>query len=364
MTVEEYLSIQPYSLNKDDKNRFLLETLIELNNKHYNSCKEYKSIIDSYGLNEKKYKSIDEFFALPVRLFKNYVLKSCKDEEVIKTLTSSGTTSQVVSKIFLDRQTSEYQTKVLVKIMQNYLGKDRLPMLIIDTKSILKDRKMFSARGAGILGLSNFGRKHTYALDDNMEIDFKIIEDFLNEYKDQKIFIFGFTFMIWQYFYTKLKEKNIKLDLSNAILIHSGGWKKLINQSVDNNTFKKKLEEQLGVKHIHNFYGMVEQVGSIFVECEEGHLHAPIFADIIIRDAMTLEVNEFGKEGIIEVVSILPHSYPGNILLTEDLGTILGEDDCKCGRKGKYFEVKGRLAKAELRGCSDTHAFDDRTKDE
>ena len=47
MTVEEYLSIQPYSLNKDDKNKFLLETLIELNNKHYNSCKEYKSIIDS-----------------------------------------------------------------------------------------------------------------------------------------------------------------------------------------------------------------------------------------------------------------------------------------------------------------------------
>ncbi len=364
MTIEEYLLIPPYSLNKDDKNKFLLETLIELNKKHYNSCKEYKCIIDSYELSDKEYKSLDELLALPVRLFKNYELKSCKDEEVIKTLTSSGTTSQVVSKIFLDKQTSDYQTKVLVKIMQDYLGKDRLPMLIIDTKNILKDRKMFSARGAGILGLSNFGRKHTYALDDNMEIDFEIIEEFLNANKDQKIFIFGFTFMIWQYFYTKLKENNKKLDLSNAILVHSGGWKKLVNQSVDNKTFKKKLEEQLGIKQVHNFYGMVEQVGSIFVECEEGHLHTPIFADIIIRDPMTFSVNEFGKEGLIEVLSILPHSYPGNVLLTEDLGTIFGEDDCKCGRKGKYFEVKGRLAKAELRGCSDTHAFDNKGKDE
>ena len=221
---------------------------------------------------------------------------------------------------------------------------------------------MFSARGAGILGLSNFGRKHTYALDDNMEIDFDIIEKFLEENKGQKIFIFGFTFMIWQYFYTKLKEKKKKLDFSNAILIHSGGWKKLIDQAVDNNTFKSSLKEQTGINNIHDFYGMVEQVGSIFVECEEGHLHAPIFADIIVRDPMTMKINKFGVEGIIEVLSIMPRSYPGHILLTEDLGTILGEDDCQCGRKGRYFKVKGRLPKAEIRGCSDTHAFDSKGK--
>jgi hypothetical protein len=33
----------------------------------------------------------------------------------------------------------------------------------------------------------------------------------------------------------------------------------------------------------------------------------------------------------------------------------MGEDDCSCGRLGKYFQVHGRLAKAEVRGCSDTH---------
>ena len=61
-----------------------------------------------------------------------------------------------------------------------------------------------------------------------------------------------------------------------------------------------------------------------------------------------------GETGIIEVVSVLPKSYPGHVLLTEDEGVILGEDDCPCGRKGKYFEVRGRMAKAEVRGCSDT----------
>jgi len=362
MTFEEYLDIAPYSLEKDKKRKFLLSELNNLISMHSQKSKEYHSILKAYGLIDKNFESLEDMPYLPVRLFKDYELKSCKDDEVIKTLTSSGTTSQKVSRIFLDKETSTLQTKALIKIMQAYLGKKRLPMLIIDTKAILKNRKMFSARGAGILGLSNFGRKHTYALDENMEIDFEVIENFLDEHKNEKIFIFGFTFMIWQYFYEKLKEQGKKLNLSNAILVHSGGWKKLIEKAVDNQTFKNSLKEQTGIQEIHDFYGMVEQVGSIFVECEEGHLHTPIFADIITRNPMTLKPNRFGEEGIIEVLSILPRSYPGHILLTEDLGTIIGEDDCPCGKKGKYFRVKGRLPKAEIRGCSDTHAFDTKDK--
>ena len=99
---------------------------------------------------------------------------------------------------------------------------------------------------------------------------------------------------------------------------------------------------------------MVEQVGSIFMECEEGHLHCPDYADVIIRDPKNLNELENGYEGVIQVLSILPLSYPGHSLLTEDIGKIIGEDDCKCGRKGKYFSISGRMHMAELRGCSDT----------
>jgi hypothetical protein len=44
--------------------------------------------------------------------------------------------------------------------------------------------------------------------------------------------------------------------------------------------------------------------------------------------------------------------------LTEDLGVILGEDDCPCGRMGRYFRVQGRIPAAEVRGCSDTYAYE------
>ena len=45
----------------------------------------------------------------------------------------------------------------------------------------------------------------------------------------------------------------------------------------------------------------------------------------------------------------------GALRQAQDEGRILGEDDCPCGRKGKYFEILGRIQRAEVRGCSDTY---------
>ncbi len=348
MTLETLFEQPVYALEK--KQETLLEMLRALTSHHQLQCASYANILHALGYEDAN--TLETLPYLPVRLFKMLELRSVPEHEVIRTMVSSGTTSQQLSKIFLDAQTAAYQTKALVKILQNFLGKSRLPMLIIDSQSTLKNPQR-SARAAGILGLSNFGRDHTYVLDDAMHLQNDVLDAFLQKYHNTPILIFGFTFMVWEYFLQPLKAHGI--DLSNATLLHSGGWKKLQDQAVDNATFKALLQQHTGIKKVHNFYGMVEQVGSIFMECEAGHLHTPSFADIIIRDPMTLEPLHVKQEGLIEVLSVLPHSYPGHILLSEDLGTILGEDDCACGRKGRYFSVSGRLAKAEIRGCSDTH---------
>ena len=143
--------------------------------------------------------------------------------------------------------------------------------------------------------------------------------------------------MIWQHFYKKLLETGYCPDLSKGILIHGGGWKKLINESVSPQEFKQRLHDACGIlpENIHDYYGMVEQTGTIYMECECGHLHAPTFSDVLIRRTLDFSLAGIGEEGIIEVVSVLPESYPGHLLLTEDKGVILGEDDCPCGRKGK-----------------------------
>ena len=354
--IDEIFNIEPYSLKKEQKQQFLVEALSQLTTWHMKNSKEYANIIKAFGYENKNYKKIEDFLALPVNLFKEKELKST--DEVLKTLTSSGTTSNKVSKIFLDKESARLQTKALIKIMQSFLGKNRLPMLIIDTPSVLKNKTKFSARSAGVMGLMNFGRKHTFILDDEMNLDVKALEDFLKNYQNEKFLMFGFTFMVWEYFYKTMKKQNLDLNFSNGILFHSGGWKKLQDKAVSNEIFKKSFNNDFKLNHIHNFYGMVEQIGSIFVECERGHLHTPNFADIIIRDSFSLKPLDKNQIGLIELVSIIPRSYPGHILLSEDLGMILGEDDCLCGRKGKYFKVLGRIQKAQIRGCSDT--FEDK----
>lgn len=343
----------PYHLKQAEKEQLLLTKLNELTTWHLENSLEYKAMIEKSGATTIA-NSLEEVPFLPVQLFKLMDLKSIPDAEVVKVLTSSGTTGQAVSKIYLDKETSVKQTKTLVEVMKPLLGGKRLPMIILDTKSVLKDRKSFSARGAGILGFANFGRKHFYALHDDMTLDVHGLQAYLKEYEGQRILLFGFTFMIWQYVYKEARDKGLKLDFGDSVLIHGGGWKKLKDEAVDAKIFNRLLKEQLGIQEVHNYYGMVEQVGSIFVECSEGYLHAPQFADVIMRHPITFEPVGVGEQGLIQVLSELPRSYPGHSLLTEDLGTVHGIDNCACGWKGKYFSVAGRIPKAELRGCSDT----------
>ncbi len=356
MNYSELLEIPPFSLDKREKERILTDKLKQLTQKHIERCAPYRNMMRAVGYDGNKIKSYYDLPFIPVSLFKEMELCSVDKSEVFKTMTSSGTTGQAVSRIFLDRATAGNQQKTLVKIVTDFTGAARMPMLIIDNPSVIKNRAMFSARGAGILGFSIFGADKTYALDDDMNIDLEAVEAFLEKHKGKKILLFGFTFMIWQHFYKKLLQLDRKIDLSNGILIHGGGWKKLVSEAVSQEEFKQRLTDACGLWDIHDYYGMVEQTGCVYMQCECGRLHASIFSDVITRRAKDFSVCENGEAGIIEVVSMLPESYPGHCLLTEDEGVILGEDDCPCGRKGKYFKVNGRLKNAEIRGCSDTYA--------
>lgn len=359
MTFDEILAVPPYSLNEREKEKLLTKRLVELTRLHQENCLEYKRILESIDFKVESVASYKVLPFLPVRLFKELDLKSAEDDQIVKTMTSSGTTGQKVSKIYLDRITSSNQQKAMVKIVSDFTGSSRMPMIIIDCPNVVKNRVMFSARGAGILGFSIFGSKKIYALNDDMKLDVEGLKEFLEKFKGRKILLFGFTFMIWQHFYKellRLKEEGTIFDLSNGVLIHGGGWKKLISEAVGRDEFYKRLKDVCGLEHIHDYYGMVEQTGCIYMECECGHLHASSFSDVIIRRPIDFSEADIGEDGIIQVVSTIPESYPGHSLLTEDAGAVLGIDNCPCGRKGKYFKINGRLKNAEIRGCSDTYA--------
>jgi acyl-CoA synthetase (AMP-forming)/AMP-acid ligase II len=350
------LDLPPFGLSQAQKRARLLPLLRELTLHHAACCRPYQNVLRGVfgGADHLEMERLEDVPFLPVTLFKTHMLSSVPPEEVVKVLTSSGTTGQQPSRIYLDAETAAVQSAVLVKVAQHFLGRERLPMIILDHPGVVRDRSSRSARGAGILGMMQFGHRPFYALRDDMTLDEEGLHGYIAAAAGRPVLLFGFTFMVWQYLVQALEAANRRLALGGGTLVHSGGWKKLQDAAVSPAAFRQRVQAVTGVQQVINFYGMVEQVGGVYFENPLHHLHAPIFSEVIIRDPVTLEPLPDGQPGLIQVLSCLPTSYPGHSLLTEDLGVIRGADESSTGMGGRYFEVLGRVPKAELRGCSDT----------
>lgn len=358
--LERLFSAAPYSLPKAEKDALLLEELRRLTESHLARCDAYARALRRVdGVRDaRSITGLEQVPYLPARLFKRFELRSCAPEETFKTLTSSGTSSQEVSRIVLDKETARLQSKALVHIVGSFVGPKRLPAILVDPPSVVSGGRRFNARAAGHQGMLTFAEDVFYALDEEMRPDRAGLAAFLEKHRGKPILVFGFTFMIWEHFVQPFSAlpANERPSLERAVLLHGGGWKQLQNRAVSPQTFRDGLERTFGIRRVHNFYGMAEQVGSIYMECEQGYLHAPHFSEVLIRRPFDWSPAPDGESGVLQTLSVLPGSYPGHSILTEDVASIRGRDDCACGRKGTYFWVEGRVPAAEARGCSDTYA--------
>lgn len=354
--VARLLEIPPFSLPRKEKEDLFFPAALELTRFHAARCAPYGNMLHALGFDPQRVQSTRELPFLPSGVFKSLRLSSRADSgEYARSLASSGTTGSRTVRVELDRETAADQQRALLHIAADFIGGARLPMLIVDRPSVLQAGGGLSARGAGILGFSLFARRRVFALRDDFTLDLPAMLQFLEQTDGKPFFIFGFTFMVWKYLYQALSALPERPDFSNGILIHGGGWKKLAEQAVPPQEFSRALADCCGLRRIYNYYGMAEQAGSVFFQCECGRFHASSFSKIFVRKAKDFSLCRPGEPGILQVLSLLPRSYPGHSLLTEDEGVFLGTDDCPCGRRGQTFLVRGRLQKAQVRGCSDVY---------
>jgi len=351
--LDNLLKLDPFSINRKEKNKIFTNQIRSLTFHHYQFCKRYKKIIKNLKFKIKSNNKLENFPMLPVRLFKKFDFKSVSESAIVKKIVSSGTSGKELSKIYLDKKNAHNQVKVLGKIMSTILGNKRLPMLIVDQDPKLLNKSIFNARAAAIYGFSIFGKNYCFLLNEKNKIDYTSLNNFLARYSKEKFLVFGFTSLVYENLIKKISAKSIKSNFKNAILLHGGGWKKLEKLRINNKQFKQKLLNKIKIKDIYNYYGLVEQTGSIFIECKKcGHLVTSVFSDIFIRDR-EFNIVKNGQKGLIQLLSLLPTSYPGHNILTEDIGEIIDEKDCKCRMNGKHFLVHGRAKESEIRGCSD-----------
>ncbi len=219
-----------------------------------------------------------------------------------------------------------------------------------------------SSRGTAIRGMFSLAKQMHFILNNEYEINIQKLKSLTRDLKkEDPVCFFGFTWLLYSVYLNNKNNKIIKNLLGNFMAsdkktLHIGGWKKLQDKKIFKNKFNKEMSRFLNVKekNIIDFYGMTEQLGVVYPDCEYGYKHVPLYSEIIIRDIQTLDPVENGKEGFIQLLSPIPRSYPGISILSDDIGKIIRVDGCKCGRLGKFFSFERRSEKAELKGCGDT----------
>ena len=172
--------------------------------------------------------------------------------------------------------------------------------------------------------------------------------------KNIPLIVFGFTYMLYAQVVKPLLSREIKFNLpEGSKIIHIGGWKKLESEKISKDEFNKSMTKLFSVNEdVIDVYGFTEQIGLNYPDCECGYKHTPLYSEVLVRNPVTREVVKDGEQGILEFISPIPHSYPGNLVITDDLGYV-NPKPCPNNRNGTRFKILGRLKKAEIRGCGD-----------
>jgi len=360
MKTDELLDLTPYD-GSQEADRLFMEALQEECVFHYEHNEMYRRFCDRKSFNPHIPFTLDEIPPVSVSVFKElgFKLNSVPKEDLTLALQSSAT-SGVPSTIVVDKETAKRQAKAMIKVIGDFIGKDRKPFLIMDIDPRSSYRKLLGARFAAVTGYLRFANKTGYFLkaDENNVSYFDVvgIQDYVSSLEtDKPVVVFGFTYILYQHVLQSIEKAGVSIRLpEGSKIIHIGGWKKLESEKISKELFNERLSRCFGIKpaDVIDIYGFTEQMGLNYPDCGCGWKHTSSYVRVLVRDTVTREVLPPGQEGLLEFITPVPHSYPGNAVLTDDLG-IIDAGSCKDGRSGTRFKIVGRMKKAEIRGCGD-----------
>ncbi len=361
---EELIKEKPFGFDETEKKTggIFYEALKEELCFHYDNNEKYRRFCDNKNFDPHGFcGELSEIPPVQVSVFKDMgrELSSVPKEQIKLTLQSSAT-SGVPSSVPVDKITSKRQAKAMVHVVGDFIGNERKPFLIMDVDPSTGFRNLLGARFAAVSGYLNFASRAGYFLKvsekNTYYFDVDGIDKFISELKeDEPAVVFGFTYILYSEVIRPLSEKGVSFTLpEGSKIIHIGGWKKLESEKIDHEEFNRRAADLFGIKpeDVIDIYGFTEQMGLNYPTCACGCKHASAYSEVIVRDTVTKEVLSNGKEGLMEFITPVPHSYPGNAVLTDDIG-VIEDGECPYGRSGTRFKIIGRLKKAEVRGCGD-----------
>ncbi len=311
------------------------------------------------GVNPASINTLEEAFRIPplyVGTLKIHDFLSVPPEEVVLTLTSSGTSGQR-TKLHFDAPSLKRMETLSQHIFRalgygsskpaHYLlfSYDREEASEVGT-SWSTEQKMACAPAQSLHWLLK--RDYTGNFSFDLHAAARLLIDLSSE---GPLRFLGFP----AFMYTALEEAkrlypSLQVD-PESFVIAGGGWKNHAGQPMKQRDFARFVEESCGLpaSNVRDIFGMAEH-GVPYGACALGHHHVPACSRLAVVDPLTLKPLGFGQEGQLLLLSPWNSAQPNQSILSTDVAVL--EEGCPCGLPGAYIASVRRGGTQKHKGCA------------
>lgn len=319
----------------------------------YERCEVYRAYCDRRKQTPQSVTHWKEIPATPTSAFKDFALTCFPVEQAVAEFHTSGTTREQSGKHFL--ATTELYDAAIVPNFAAHLVPDgvRLPMMVL-TPSPEEAPHSSLSHMMGMV-IEKFGSDDSiYYVEDGQLLVEKLVRDLCEaQWAHQPVFLLGTAFAFVHLFDHCVKEKTSFEMAEGSRAMETGGFKGR-SRELSKADLYALFGQVLGIPAVRvvNEYGMTELSTQFYDATLRGGQRTdskaiPPWARVLVIDPNTgLEATGNGQQGLIRIFD-LANLWSMMCVQTEDLGI------ARVNEPGRVeFEVLGRAAGAEVRGCS------------
>jgi len=318
----------------------------------YERCAVYRAYCDRRKQTPQSVMHWKEIPATPTSAFKDFALTCFPVEQAVAEFHTSGTTRELSGKHFL--ATLELYHAAIGPNFAAHLLPDgaRLPMMIL-TPSPEEAQHSSLSHMMGVV-MKEFGADDSaYYVEGGQVLVEKLVRDLCEiQWAHQPVFLLGTAFALVHLF-DHLEQQNLKFEMSEGSRVMETGGFKGRSRELSKADLYALFESVLGIPttHVVNEYGMTELSTQFYdatlrVGRRTDGKAVPPWARVLIIDPNTGKEAADNERGLVRIFD-LANLWSMMCVQTEDLGIARVSDSSLV-----EFEVLGRSAGAEVRGCS------------
>jgi len=320
----------------------------------YERCTQYRAYCDHVKLTPQSVMRWKEIPAVPTSAFKEFALTCFPIEETVAEFYTSGTTREKAGKHYL-RTVELYEAAIRSNFVAHLLPDNaRMPMMVL-TLSPEEAAHSSLSHMMGVV-MREFGADDSaYYVEGEQLLVEKLVHDLCEaQSAHQPVCLLGTAFA-FVHLFDDLAQQNLKFEMSEGSRAMETGGFKGRTREMSKAELYAMFERFLGIPKdlVVNEYGMTELSTQFYDETlPVGHQTdrkaVPPWARVLIIDPNTGRETAANERGLIRVIDLV-NLWSMMSVQTEDLGVALASS-APSGLQ--EFEVLGRAAGAEVRGCS------------